>query len=129
MKITLNTGSLATTDLKEPFVLPDTFEIEIVSPIYKLDTLVLSARNGQAREQVKLSQKPFKTVLKDTIRGGRLELEISNVVAGEITKTWRIPDVILKEVEHTFEAIPEIEELKREISTIKKGMAEILKLI
>jgi hypothetical protein len=129
MQITLNTGSLAMMDLKEPFVLPDALDFEIVSPVYRLNTLVLTARNGDVVEQIKLDKKPFKNELKKTLFAGKIEIEISLLVKGDIVKTWRLPDIIIKETKYTFEAIPEIEELKNEISKLKQGFAEILKLI
>lgn len=129
MQITLNAGSLATTDFKEPIVLPDTLDINIISPVYVLDTLVLTAKNGAIIEQVKLNEKPYKTSLKKVLRAGKIEIEISLLVKGDIVKTWRVPDIIIKETKYTFEAIPEIEELKNEISKLKQGFAEILKLI
>lgn len=128
MKITLNAGSLAMLDSNEPFVLPDTLDIEIVSPVYRLESVSISARNNGETKKYTLKQKPFNLSLKD-LKAGRLELEISALVNGEPVKSWRVPDIILKEVNHTFEAVPEIEALKREITTLKQGMAEILKLI
>lgn len=129
MQITLNTGSLATADLKEPLVLPDTLDFEIVSPVYRLNTLVLTARNGDVVEQIKLDKKPFKNELKKTLFAGKIEIEISSIVSGEAVKSWRVPDIIVKEINYTFQVIPEIEELKNEISKLKQGFAEILKLI
>lgn len=128
MKITLNTGSLAMFDSNEPFVLPDTLDIEIISPIYRLESVAISVRNNGETKKYTLKQKPFNLNLKD-LKAGRLELEISALVNGEPVKSWRVPDIILKEVNHTFEAIPEIEAIKRELTTLKQGIAEILKLI
>lgn len=129
MQITLNTGSLAMMDLKEPFVLPDALDFEIVSPVYRLNTLILTARNGDVVEQIKLDKKPFKNELKKTLFAGKIEIEISSIVSGEAVKSWRVPDIIVKEINHTFQVIPEIEELKNEINKLKQGFSEILKLI
>lgn len=128
-QITLNAGSMARLEKNEPFVLPDTLEIEFNSTVYRLNTLAITAKNGDATEKFKLTQKPYKIELKDVLKAGRVELEISSLVLGEVVKSWRVPDIIIKEVEHTFEAIPEIEELKNEINTLKKAIADILKLI
>lgn len=129
MQITLNMGTVAMTDTNEPFVLPDVLNIEIVSPVYRLDTIVLTAKNGDVKEQFKIKEKPFAIALKDTVKAGKIDLEISNVIQGEVVKSWRVPSIIIKEIEHRFEAIPEIEELKREIALVKQGIAEIMKLI
>ncbi len=128
MKITLNTGSLAMLDSNEPFVWPDTLDIEIVSPVYRLESVAISTKNNGEAKKYTLKQKPFNLSLKD-LKAGRLELEISALVNGEPVKSWRVPDIILKEVNHTFEAIPEIEALKKEIGTLKQAITELLKLI
>jgi hypothetical protein len=129
MQIMLNTGSTATLDIKEPIILPNAVEIEFKSNYYKLNTLAVTAKNGDIQERHVLDKAPYKIALKDVVRVGRIELEISNVISGEIVKSWRVPDIILKEINHQFEVIPEIEELKSEISKIKQALTEILKLI
>lgn len=129
MQITLNTGNTAMLDSYEPIVLPTALDIEFKSSVYRFDTLVVTARNGDTVEKHLCKQKPYKISLSDVIKAGRVELEISNVISGEAVKTWRVPDIILKEIEHNFAVIPEIEEIKIELAKIKQGMAEILKLI
>lgn len=129
MKITLNAGSCAMLDAFEPIILPNEVEIEFNSSHYKLNTLAITAKNGDIKERFVLDKAPYKIALKEAVKAGRIELEISNVIAGEVVKSWRVPDIILKEVEHNFAVIPEIEEIKIELAKIKQGMAEILKLI
>jgi hypothetical protein len=129
MKITLNAGSCAMLDAFEPIILPNEVEIEFNSSHYKLNTLAITAKNGDIKERFVLDKAPYKIALKEVLRAGRVELEISNVIAGEIVKTWRVPDIILKEINHQFEVIPEIEELKTELAKVKQGIAEIFNMI
>ena len=129
MKIFLNAGSLAMLESNEPFILPEKIELEFVSRVYKLGTLHISAKNGDTKEAFTLRQAPYNIALKDTVKAGKIELEIAYLVSGDVVKTWRVPDIIIKDVNHTFEAIPEIEELKTEIAKLKQGFADILKLI
>lgn len=129
MKITLNAGSCAMLDAFEPIILPNEVEIEFNSSHYKLNTLAITAKNGDIKEKFVLDKAPYKIALKEVLRAGRVELEISNVIAGEIVKSWRVPDIILKEINHQFEVIPEIEELKTELAKVKQGIAEIFNMI
>jgi hypothetical protein len=129
MKITLNAGSCAMLDAFEPIILPNEVEIEFNSSHYKLNTLAITAKNGDIKERFVLDKAPYKIALKEVVKAGRIELEISNVIAGEVVKSWRVPDIILKEINHQFEVIPEIEELKTEIAKVKQGIAEIFNMI
>lgn len=129
MKITLNAGSCAMLDAYEPIILPSEVEIEFNSSHYKLNTLAITAKNGDIKERFVLDKSPYKIALKEVAKAGRIELEISNVIAGEVVKSWRVPDIILKEINHQFEVIPEIEELKTEIAKVKQGIAEIFNMI
>lgn len=129
MKITLNAGSCAMLDAFEPIILPSEVEIEFNSSHYKLNTLAITAKNGDIKERFALDKAPYKIALKEVVKAGRIELEISNVIAGEVVKSWRVPDIILKEINHQFEVIPEIEELKTELAKVKQGIAEIFNMI
>lgn len=129
MKITLNAGSCAMLDAYEPIILPNEVEIEFNSSHYKLNTLAITAKNGDIKEKFVLDKAPYKIALNKVVRAGRIELEISNVIAGEVVKSWRVPDIILKEINHQFEVIPEIEELKTELAKVKQGIAEIFNMI
>lgn len=129
MKITLNAGSCAMLDAYEPIILPSEVEIEFNSSHYKLNTLAITAKNGDIKERFVLDKAPYKIALKEVVKAGRIELEISNVISGEVVKSWRVPDIILKEINHQFEVIPEIEELKTELAKVKQGIAEIFNMI
>ena len=127
-KIRLDLCNTARLDNDETFVLPEKLEFEITSNTYKLNTLVITARNGDKKIKRKCTDN--KTVdLSELAFAGRIELEISNVICGNVVKSWRVPDLLVKEIEHNFQVIPEIEALKSEfndkLKTLEKAIAQL----
>lgn len=126
--LTLDLCNTVMLDSSEPIVLPDGLEFEIKSNSYKLGTLVVTAKNGNKVKKIKLTDK-YTFDLKELEISGKISLEISSVISGRVVKTWRVPDLILVEVEHVFMAIPEIEALKMqfnaEIGTLKTAIKEL----
>ena len=124
-KIILDLCSTARLDNNEPFVLPEKLEFEIISNTYKLDTLYITAKNGNKTAKKKLKDVNF-IDLTELAFAGKLELEISNLIGGQVAKSWRLPDLIIK---HNFQVIPEIEALKTEfnekLSKFEKAIAQL----
>lgn len=130
--ITLNGSSCALSNLQEPILLPETLEVEFISQVYKMANLVLliTAKNGDMKKQYKASDKNNYTIdLTELLTIGAIELEISACVKGQAVKNWRVPSFFVKEIEHKFELIPEIEELKKALNLQAKSIQEIMKII
>ena len=129
--ITLNGSACALCDLQEPILLPETIEVTFASDVYKLSNLVLlvTAKNGNLKKQYKASDKNNYTIdLTELLHIGAIDLEISACVKSEPVKTWRVPSIFVKEINHQFALIPEIEELKAQLKLQAKAINE-LKLI
>ena len=60
---------------------------------------------------------------------GEAEIEINYRSGCEILKTWHTEKLLLCEIEGKFEAIPEIEILKAELTNVKKALVDINNLI
>ena len=120
MKIQANlNGNLqANIDLKEPVILPEN-ELKIIcnSDIYNISTLLLYAKNGE--KEIKVKFKPSREVdLSELLFPGIIEIEISMLVKSEVVKTWRVQDIIVKDIHPQYEIIPEIAEIKEAMKEV-----------
>lgn len=130
--ITLNGSSCALCDLTEPILLPDTLEVAFKSQVYKLSNLVLliTVRNGDIKKQYKAMDKNNYTIdLTELLTIGTIDLEISACVKGQAVKNWRVPSIFVKEIDHKFELIPEIEELKAQLKLQANAITELKNII
>ena len=60
---------------------------------------------------------------------GAIDLEISAYVRGNLTKDWRVPALIIREAEHNFELIPEIEQIKEMLKLQAKAINDLNTII
>ena len=125
----LNANTQATVDITEAIILPENeLKIACSTDIYTIYTLFVSARNGEKEIKQKI-KKPFVADLSSLLMPGRIEIEISSINNGEIVKSWRVADILVKDVNHTYNIIPEIAELHEEINGIKSTVKELYELI
>jgi hypothetical protein len=131
--IKLTQATTAISNTIETIILPeDCLVFNISTDVYDIKTLVVSAKNGKKEKQFKIID--FKPLdLTEFLIGGVLQLEISAILKGHVIKTWRVPDITIKEVEHFFMVIPEIERLKMEYDAkfkeVYKALGEIKNII
>lgn len=119
-------------DLQEPVLLPETLKVEFASNVYKLSNLVLlvTAKNGNIKKQYKVSDKNDYTIdLTELLHIGAIDLEISACVKSEPVKNWRVPSIFVKEINHQFALIPEIEQLKAQLKLQATAIKEIKSII
>lgn len=124
--IQLGSNNLAKSSLEESIMLPEKeMELAFHSDIYQLENikLMVTIRNRMTGKEYQ-----FKTDAEDkhianvseALECGELELEVSSyIIDGSTTKTWRVPNIVLRQVEAQFEVIPELEELRRAFGEIK----------
>ncbi len=130
--ITLNSSKCALCDLTEPVVLPESLEITFVSNVYKLSNLalVVTVKNGKEKKQYKAHFENDYTIdISEMLKMGVIDIEISACIRGNSVKEWRVPSIFIKEIEHNFELIPEIEELKSKLNLQANAISELKKLI
>lgn len=123
MNIELSANTLVGTEIKQILLPENSLKLKFNSNLYRLSTLLVSARNGNKEIKKKL-EKPFEIDLTELLFPGRIECEISLIEKCEAVKTWRMQDVIVKEINHKYEPIPEIEELKGAVKEIVKILKE-----
>ena len=120
INISLNGNTQALIDFNEPVVLPESeLKLNFNSSIYNLSTLHISARNGEQGKNVKINP-GTECDISDLLFPGVIEIEISMLRKGEAVKTWRVQDIHVKEIEHRFEIIPEIAEIREALKEIKE---------
>ncbi len=127
--IKLNGNTRACSSMNEPLILPEN-ELKCVfsSDIYTFYTLLLSVRNGEKIKQYKLTSN-FEVDLTEFLCPGIIEMEISQIVKGEVVKTWSVPYLAIKQISHSFEITPEIAEIKKEIESTKLSIKELYALL
>lgn len=65
----------------------------------------------------------------DFLEEGELHLSLQRVENGEVTCKWKTERVILKSLNGGYEAVPEIESLRVELSTLKQALKELYGII
>lgn len=122
INLTLNQNTQGKIDFTEPLILPENELIfKLNSNVYNLSTVLFSARNGEKEIKAKLVP-PYEVDLTELLFAGRIETEISLLSKGEVVKTWRIQDIVIKDTNHTYEAIPEIEFIKGAIRELNEKL-------
>lgn len=122
----------------EPIILPDTVEIEFESPTYRhnLGVLHVKVSNGVQGKTYKLSERVPLDITEYCTHAGVVEISVALVIRGETVKKWSVEPIIVREVEQTYELVPEIEQMKREnaemqaqLAEMRKAFAEIVTLV
>lgn len=120
--INLSGNSLCGIDMSTIVLPEEKLTFSFSSSIYCINTLHVSARNGE-REIVKKLVKPFDIDLSELLFPGIIECEVSLLCGSEVVKTWMVQDLLVKEVLHKYEVVPEIEAIRGAV----KEISEILK--
>lgn len=101
-------------------------EIAFSSPIYPLDSLIITARKGAEMKQYR----PTESVVDITEfckSAGLVEMTAILEARGTAAKVWQIEPLVIKELDGSFAVIPELVAMRQDIETIKKALVEITK--
>lgn len=129
MNITITLGAATFCRLPEDtFVLLPENEIKVsfLSPIYPLVTLVITARNGDMERTYKTSGKAI-DITELCCHAGEVTMTVALTYKGEVTKTWQIEPLKIKEIKNVYEAIPEIEAMKARLGLMERAVGELRK--
>ena len=120
----------------EALLLPDKLEIAFESPTYRLGTLLVKVENDEQGKQYKLSDNTPVDITAFAQKAGEVRISVALVIRGETVKKWSVEPIIVREVEQTYELVPEIEQMKREnaemqaqLAEMRKAFAEIVTLV
>ena len=105
-------------------------EVKVIftSDVYQLGTLLLTVSNEEEKRRYKTNGEAV-DITDLCNKAGRIEMEISKMVGGDSVKSWRTEPLLLRELEHGLEAIPEIEAVKEELNMLKAAVKELAALL
>lgn len=105
-------------------------KLSFASSVYVLGTLVATVSNGEERLQFKLTKQDKEIDITDFCKkAGQVEITVCLTVRGKVARRWQIEPLCVREIDGSFEVIPEIEELKERLERAEKAIAEMSKLI
>lgn len=112
IKLMTRYGSLCD---REPFLLGvgDALELEFISP-YRLDSAVVTLSYAGKKQSFRFSGNTFRVPEEFPLSEGELGLELALVKNGRKETRWDIEPILLREYEGRIEAMPELEEFKRQ---------------
>ncbi len=117
MNIELNYETRARAD-ESVITLPIDGKITLSSRTYKLDELVIVARNGD--KTLKAKTKDGTVDITPLLFAGLIEMSVHLIVKGHPAKKWDIVPIILREVDNSLCAFDEIEELRARVDALEK---------
>lgn len=121
------TGTYGFAEDNSPVVLAFGEELEI-KLLTNCKSLYATVSNNEVREPVEIENNAF-IVPEKLLFPGELCIRVSQIIKGEQYHTWDCDKLIIKDVVRGYEIIPEIGELKAQISEIKQAILEIHKMI
>ena len=120
----------------EAFILPDKLEIAFESPTYRLGTLLVKVENEEQGKQYKLTDNTPIDITAFAQKAGEVRISVALLIRGETAKKWTVEPIIVREVEQTYELVPEIEQMRREnaemqaqLDEMRKAFTEIVTLV
>ena len=128
IKLGLDYSRLAKFPLKELLVPEEEVILEFVSDTYVLGTLAITVRNSEEERKYKTSGTPI-DVTELCRKAGFIEAEIDMTVNCKSVKKWRTDKLLLREIEHGFEAVPELEAIKEDVKTLKAAIRDLAALL
>lgn len=123
MKIELNVSKWGRAE-QPSVVLPESGIFEFVSTTYKLDELVIQAKNGKKTKTVKT--RDGKVDLTDLMYAGELTMSVYLIVKGKDVKRWDVCPILITETDGEVYAFDEIEFLRQRVEELEKKTTVIM---
>ena len=120
--IKLKPNGVGRYDSVSPFIVTDNrLELQVELPNF----------NGEFYLVYKINDKTDKRLLPrsgqiilENLSAGELNAEVKHYIKGELVKVYKVEPLLLKEVDGTISALPEIEELHRHICAVERYFTE-----
>lgn len=120
--IQLKPNGVGRYDNVSPFIVTDNrLELQITLPNFNGEFYLVYEINGKTYKR--LLPRSGQLILED-LTAGEMNAEVKHYLKGETVKTYKIEPLLLKEVDGTLSALPEIEELRRSIGTVERAFNE-----
>lgn len=120
--INLYTNGLGRYNDVSPFIIADNaLTLKIIFPNYNGEFYLIANNNGEITKKLI----PVNGIVAlDDLHAGILNAEVKHYIQGELIKSYRIEPLLLKEVDGTISALPEIEALKQRLASLEEVVAE-----
>lgn len=120
--IILKPSGIGRYDDVSPFVITDNrLELKIELPNLNGEFYLVAENNGKS---FKLLLPRGGVVASDELTAGEFNAEIKHYLKGELIKTYKVEPLLLQEVDGALSALPEIADLRAQISTLDKSFKE-----
>ena len=120
--IILKNSGIGRYDDVSPFIIADNaLELKVELPNYNGEYYLVAKNNGATFKRTIPHDGNIKL---DGLTAGGFNAEVKHYLKGELIKVYKVEPLLLKEVDGTLSAMPEIEQLKGEISALNKELKE-----
>jgi len=120
--IKMKSNGVGRYDDVSPFMVADNeLELKIELPNFNGEFFLVAENNGVT---VKRSVPQDGVLTLGGLTAGELNAEVKHYLKGTLIRVYKIEPLLLKEVDGTLSAMPEIADLRREIAGIVKGFNE-----
>ena len=107
-----------------PLLKEERILLHFTSLTYSLGSLIITASNGDLFLREKTTGDPVD--ITDVCRhAGAVKITASLIVGGEIVKAWGVEGLVIKEIDNVPVVIPEIENMRGEISLLRSAVSEL----
>lgn len=105
--------------------LPESVKLVFESDSYVINVLLVTI-NGQQRKVLAGRELDVSEFFK---KAGKVEISVAAIEKGVVLKSWTAETILVKEIDTTYQAIPEVVELSAKIDTLSKAVAELAKIV
>lgn len=124
MLITIhNTEEPFATLSVDKVTLPEEVFVEAANMVQGLK---LSVKSGEKQRVYPLDKK---TNISAMLQDGEVMLALALYDGTELVRKWQVDSIICKQAENNADAIPQIEELKKQIEVLKNALKELYKMV
>lgn len=100
--------------------------VRFKSNIYLLDELLVTVIGGGKKKQYKTKTLDV-DITEFCNKAGAVTITASIISGGQAIKTWSLEPIRIVEVAGNYEPLPELEDMRAEIETVKQAIAELAK--
>ena len=120
--IILKPSGVGRYDDVSPFIITDNrLELKVELPYFNGEFYLVAENNGKT---FKMLLPRHGVISLNELTAGELNAEVKHYLKGELIKVYKIEPLLLKEVDGTLSAMPEIAALKAELSECDKSFRE-----
>ena len=120
--IKLKPNGVGRYDSVSPFIVTDNrLELQVELPNFNGEFYLVYEVNGKTDKR--LLPRSGQIIL-ENLSAGELNAEVKHYIKGELIKVYKVEPLLLKEVDGTIAALPEIEELHRHICAVERDFEE-----